>query len=484
MPAPASLAPAGPASLPPDNFDAAPVGRRVTMRKGQAPMSNETIRQRLQFVGIDDAMRKELRNMKPLILKALPPVLDDFYRRVAATAEVSRMFRNPDHMAHAQRAQIDHWAEIANADFSDEYVASVTRIGEAHNKLGLEPRWYIGGYSFIMSGVLAAIEKHASRGWFWSNSKKKTAMARAFVTAAMLDVDFAISVYLDAGKRDKRESLQQLADSFDKTVGGIIETVASAATELEATAGTMTRTAELTQGLSQSAATASEQASANVQSVASATEELAGSVSEIGRQVHRSSEIAGEAVAQAGKADSRIGQLSDAADRIGDVVSLITAIADRTNLLALNATIEAARAGDAGKGFAVVAHEVKELAAQTAKATGEISTQVDEMRGITRDAVTAIKEIGATIGSMSQISTAVASAVEQQGAATQEISRNIHDAATGTSQVASNISDVGRGASETGAASEQVHSAAQSLSRESNGLKSAVHHFLSTIRAA
>jgi methyl-accepting chemotaxis protein len=432
---------------------------------------------------MDDELRAVLREMKPLIMRALPPVLDEFYQRVAATSEVGRMFRNRDHMAHAKQAQLNHWAVIVNGEFSDEYVTSVTRIGETHNKLGLEPRWYIGAYSFLMSGVLAAIEADGSRGWS-KNAQKKANMMRAFTTAAMIDMDFAISVYLDAGKRDKREALEKLASSFDETVGGIIEAVASSATEMEATAATMTKTAELTQELSQSAAAASEQTSANVQSVASATEELAGSVSEIGRQVHRSSEIAGDAVNQASRADSRIGQLSKAADRIGDVVSLITAIADRTNLLALNATIEAARAGDAGKGFAVVAHEVKELAAQTAKATGDIVAQVDEMRSVTRDAVTAIKEISGTIAAMSEIATGIASAVEQQGAATQEISRNVHDAATGTSHVASRITEVGRGASETGAASEQVHSAAQSLSSQSNGLKSAVHQFLSTIRSA
>jgi methyl-accepting chemotaxis protein len=283
---------------------------------------------------------------------------------------------------------------------------------------------------------------------------------------------------------DKRAAMRKLADEFQAAVGGIVETVSSASTELEAAAGTLTKTAETTQSLSSTVAAASEEASANVQSVASASEELAGSVSEIARQVLESSRIAGDAVKQAEKTDQRIGQLSTAAGRIGDVVKLITAIAEQTNLLALNATIEAARAGEAGKGFAVVASEVKALAAQTAKATDEIGGQIASMQTATNDSVAAIKEISGTIARISEIATTIASAVEEQGAATQEISRNVQQAAQGTSQVASNITDVNRGATETGSASAQVLSSAQSLSSESSHLKLEVDKFLATVRAA
>lgn len=283
--------------------------------------------------------------------------------------------------------------------------------------------------------------------------------------------------------QERKAAMHQLADQFESAVGEIVETVSSASTELEASASTLTATAERAQEITTTVAAASEEASTNVQSVASATEELSSSVNEISRQVQESARIANEAVDQARKTNDRVSELSKAAARIGDVVELINTIAGQTNLLALNATIEAARAGEAGRGFAVVASEVKALAEQTAKATGEIGQQVTSIQAATQDSVHAIKDISGTIERLSEISSTIAAAVEKQGAATQEISRNVQQAAQGTQQVSSNITDVQRGASETGSASSQVLSAAQSLSSDSNRLKLEVGKFLGTVRA-
>ncbi|MGY4502808.1 methyl-accepting chemotaxis protein [Bradyrhizobium sp. GM24.11] len=289
----------------------------------------------------------------------------------------------------------------------------------------------------------------------------------------------------DTRRRAQRKAdMKRLADDFEGAVGEIIETVSSAATELEASSNTLTRAAERSNGLATSVASASEEASANVQSVSSASEEMTSSISEISRQVQESARVADVAVEQAQRTNARVGELTKAAGRIGDVVDLINTIAGQTNLLALNATIEAARAGEAGRGFAVVASEVKALAEQTAKATGEIGQHIGAIQTATQDSVGAIKEIGDTIARMSEISSTIAAAVEEQGAATQEISRNIQHAAQGTSDVSANIGEVQRGAGETGAASAQVHSAAQSLSQESNRLKSEVARFLDSVRAA
>ncbi len=281
----------------------------------------------------------------------------------------------------------------------------------------------------------------------------------------------------------RKADMTKLANGFEAAIGEIVETVSSAATELEASASTLSSTAGRAQELATAVATGSEAASTNVHSVASAAEEMSSSVREIGRQVQDSSRIASEAVSQAHATTERVSELSRAASRIGDVVELINAIAGQTNLLALNATIEAARAGEAGRGFAVVASEVKALAEQTAKATGEIGQQIGGIQAATQDSVSAIGEISGTIARLSEIASAIAAAVEQQGAATQEIARNVQEAARGTQQVSSNVGDVQRGASETGSASSQVLSAAQMLSRDSNRLKLEVGKFLNSVRA-
>ena len=282
----------------------------------------------------------------------------------------------------------------------------------------------------------------------------------------------------------RKADMHKLAGHFEEAVGDIVKALSSSSTELEAAAKSLSKTAESTQDLSTLVSAASEEASTNVQSVASATEEMNSSVTEISRQVQDAARIASAAVDQAQKTNDRVNRLSQAASRIGDVVELINTIAGQTNLLALNATIEAARAGEAGRGFAVVASEVKALAEQTAKATGEIGHQVTDIQAATQDSVVAIKEISGTIARISEISSAIASAVEEQGAATQEISRNIQQAAQGTHQVASNITDVKHGATETGSASGQVLASAQMLSNDSARLKTEVDKFLTTVRAA
>jgi methyl-accepting chemotaxis protein len=285
-------------------------------------------------------------------------------------------------------------------------------------------------------------------------------------------------------KIQRGQRVDAITRDFEAMVGEMVASLSSASTELEAAANTLTGTAESTQQLSGSAANASRDVSDNVQSVAAASEEITSSVNEISRQVQESSRVAQSAVQQAQQTDASIAELSKAAGRIGDVVKLITAVAEQTNLLALNATIEAARAGEAGRGFAVVASEVKALAAQTAKATEEISNQIEGMQSATDSSVTAIREIGKTIGTISEISATIAAAVEEQGAATKEIARNMQEAARLSTQVASNVTDVNRGAGETGSASTQVLASAQSLSKESGQLRLEVDKFLTAMRAA
>jgi methyl-accepting chemotaxis protein len=361
---------------------------------------------------------------------------------------------------------------------------------------GLVLGFLIGQYGIAqpIRSIVALLQQLASGNYDVEvhSTNRKDEVGAVAMTALVFKENGLAKIRMEAEQKEaekrsaeqRRADMLKLADSFESAVGEIIETVSSASTELEASATSLTATADRSQGMATTVAAASEEASTNVQSVASATEELSSSVNEISRQVQESARMAIEAVHQARTTTERVGELSKSAARIGDVVELINTIAGQTNLLALNATIEAARAGDAGRGFAVVASEVKALAEQTAKATGEIGQQISGIQAATEDSVTAIKVISGTIERLSEISSTIAAAVEEQGAATQEISRNVQQAAMGTQQVSSNVIDVQRGATETGTASTQVLSSARSLSSDSNRLKLEVGKFLGTVRAA
>jgi methyl-accepting chemotaxis protein len=282
---------------------------------------------------------------------------------------------------------------------------------------------------------------------------------------------------------ERRKSMLDLADRFESSVGGVVNGVTSAATELQSTAQSMASTAEETARQTTVVAGASEEMTQNVQTVASATEELTASIGEITNQMTETTKIVGEAVVQANDTNAKVQGLAEAAQKIGEVVRIINDIAGQTNLLALNATIEAARAGEMGKGFAVVASEVKTLATQTAKATDEIAAQVRAIQEATTSSAEAIDGITKTINRVSEISTAIASAVEEQGAATQEISRNVQQAAQGTQEVSSNIGGVTQAAQQTGAAAGEVLTAAAELGKNGVLLKTQVEDFLRTVRA-
>lgn len=272
--------------------------------------------------------------------------------------------------------------------------------------------------------------------------------------------------------------------SFEGQMRDALSALGQASGDMRTTSDGMSATAERTNSQVKSVASASDEASSNVQTVAAASEELSASIAEISRQVSHAATIAGRAVDETKQTDGTVQGLAEAATRIGEVVKMINDIAGQTNLLALNATIEAARAGEAGKGFAVVASEVKSLANQTAKATEDISAQINAIQNVTKDAVDAIKRIGGTIGEVSSVATSIASAVEEQGAATQEITRNTQQAAQRTKDVSGHIEGVTSGANATGQAAQGVKSAAEALGRQGEQLRAQVDDFLAKIRAA
>ena len=283
---------------------------------------------------------------------------------------------------------------------------------------------------------------------------------------------------------DRKRGMMEMADQFERAVGGIVTTVSAAATELQGAAQSLSTSSTQTAHQSTIVAAASEEAAANVRTVASAAEELSGSVREISRQVSASAMMANKAVQEAHETNGQVGELSAGALKIGAIVDLINDIASKTNLLALNATIEAARAGEAGRGFAVVASEVKALAEQTSKATAEITGHISGVQMSTNHAATAILGIGKTIDEISNIASTIAAAVEEQGAATDEIARNVDQAAHGTTEVTRNITGVHHAAEASGVSAQRVLFSATELSRQSDRLRAEMDTFLATVRAA
>jgi len=439
---------------------------------------------RLRINEVDDQVRGALSRVSPHVAAHLPKILDDFYRLVAEYEPSIVKVRDPEFICESVSMHLVHWKLIAAGNFGDELGRSATAICELHQKLGLLPHWYIGSRIMFLSTQLRALllrdpQASSSGRRKEAASNEVAALVEALTKASFIDLEMTVGLYFGAARQLRKSAIASSSIRFKE----MITRLSNASIELEGVAKRLSDCAENTTRLGGVVAKASEDASNDVQSVVSAAEMLAASVRDISAQVQHSSTVAQNAVAQADQADTRITALAQAAGRIGDVVKLIDAVAGQTNLLALNATIEAARAGESGRGFAIVAQEVKTLAAQTGKATGEIGKQVSDMQSATSDAVNFIRTIDGNIEKISTIATTIAAAVEEQDSATNEIVRSIRSAAVGTAQVAESVAQVRSDATETRRTSSHLLDAARILSDDSKSLQHEIDEFLSLIAA-
>jgi uncharacterized protein YoxC len=304
-----------------------PVGRFANMA---ATEDDSDLGVRRRFLGLDAEACQLLAAFWPTIEPRLPEIIEGFYRHLVTIPRLKQMVG--EQIPRLKQAQASHWRRLFSGRFDAEYFNGVQTIGNVHHKIGLEPRWYIGGYAYVLNRLVAlAIRAHR-----WSPQKLASLIA-AVNAGVMLDMDIAISVYqeaLIAEKVQRAQRLDALLRGFEARTAVLVSMVASAATELESTSRAMASTTGETVAQATNVAAAVEAASINVQTVASAAEELSASISEIARQVAQSSEIADRAVEDANRTDAIVKTLAEGAQKIGDVVGLISTIAGQTNLLA------------------------------------------------------------------------------------------------------------------------------------------------------
>ena len=417
---------------------------------------------RMAYVGLDASSVALLREIKPVLIAALPEILERFYQKTLAIPELAKKFTAPDRVRFAKDAQLRHWAHLFDGNFDDGYRESAVRIGNVHHKIGLTPSWYLSGYGNLLGELLAVIAAKAS-GLTGAQRRRTAQIQQAVARAVMVDIDLALSSYWDALMREREEDTEKMIDQINRQVIETVNSVAHYTKEMVVSAQSMTGVSEAVASHATGASNAAGLALTSAQAVAAAADELHASIAEISHQVTRSSETARDASARMGEAREVVTQLDKAAGEIGQVVKLISDIASQTNLLALNATIEAARAGESGRGFAVVASEVKTLANQSGKSAEEISQRIERIQEVVSRTAHAIKEVSAKIGQVDEIASSISAAVEEQTAATSEIAQNV-------GQVASRAGNVTELMTEVSGRIVRAHEAARAVNKSTHSL--------------
>lgn len=442
--------------------------------------TSANLSERIAFIDLDDGDRRLLQKFSPILEKELPAILSAFYAQVAQFPEISGMFSGTEQVNKASRAQSNHWLRLFCGRFDDEYFASVKAVGLMHSRIGLDPRWYLGGYTYIIGHLGDIIGRRAGRGL---GGGARTAKLMAAVNkAVMLDAELAVSVYIEENKRSYDQKLEKIVTRFEERVAVLVNELSDASQALEQAAHSMSDTAGDTNQRAMAVAAASEQASASIQTVSSSAEQLRASIAQIRGQVEESAHNSQEAVEAARRTDDIVRTLAQGAEEIGAVIGLISQIANKTNMLALNASVEAARAGESGRAFEVVAKEVKELANQTGRATDQIGLQIGQVQRASREAVEAIAGIAGTIGQLSNIAGNLAAAVREQDVATRDISQNVHQTAIAANEVSTNIVTVSSIADIAGTAASTVLASARGVSHQAHSLSEEVEVFIRDVR--
>jgi methyl-accepting chemotaxis protein len=377
---------------------------------------------------------------------------------------------------------------IADAKYDEDYARSVTAIGDAHARLKLQPQWYFGAYNFLMMDLIRAVldERRKQGGLSGWRSHAEAARKRVsvLVKAVMLDMELVLSVIYERQNEERLEMFDTLANEMEAQIGVISDTLSKTSPHLADSARTMAKDAETSSQQASTVAAAAEEATATAQSVAGASSELTKAIQEISSSAGEAADGSSKAAEQAERTRVTMNTLDEAAQKIGEIITLITGVAEQTNLLALNATIEAARAGDAGKGFAVVASEVKSLAGQTAKATDEISQQINNIQTVVKSAVEAIEDVARSVDRVNGVSTSISAAVEEQNAATAEISRNTEQTAQSAGSVSQTIVGVLSSVQSTASSAQGLVQSSDDLGRQADKLREDVAQFLKRLRAA
>ncbi|WP_165222836.1 globin-coupled sensor protein [Affinirhizobium pseudoryzae] len=479
------------------------------------PETLKDLNERLDFAGLNEPARRVLSEMQPLIRQAIGPALDDFYDKAKKHPHTASFFSSAGHIAHAKARQEQHWAAIASGKYDASYVDAVSTVGRTHARLGLEPRWYIGGYTLILEGIIKAVVASELKG-FLHAKKAKTVEEKisAVVKAALIDMDYAISVYLDelAAARKKIEDerqkaaleqetalaaldralrnlsdrnlnfrmTEQLSDGFSRIksnynesiteLNGAMLEIRGAVAQVLAEIGSISGATDDMAKRTEQQASALEQTAAAIEEITTISASAAQRTAEVQTVVRESAEEAVRSGKVVEEAISAMGQIEGSSQKMTQIIGAIDEIAFQTNLLALNAGVEAARAGEQGKGFAVVAQEVRELAQRSAAAAKEIKELIDQSAADVNRGVDLVNRTGKALVTIGDRVNTISEHISW-------IAQSAREQSSGIDEINAAIRSIDQITQRNAALTEETNASTQNLAGISSGLSELLSRF-------